>query len=232
MQLLDRKANILAPARAVGGWFQKNRFISNLTYSGYYMKHPVDGSYGISFEGRANWGASTFILLIFIAEYVINKYTCGFLVKRVMEGRYEIFSDVGTVVLVMVALTACTYLVCTINNGEGTVKKIYTFFCYSLMPYIVITPITYLLSHVLTFNESIFINLLNILVYAWTAVIAFIGLKEVNNFKMNETVKVIFLTAFTALIMALLIFIIYVLWAQVFEFVSAIIGEAVYRIGY
>jgi len=232
ISLLDRKANVLAPARAVGGMLQKSRFISNLSYGGYYMKHPADGSYGISFEGRANWGASTFLLLIFIAEYVISKYTSGFLFKNVMDGRYEIFSDVGTVVLVMVALTACTYLVCTINNGEGTIKKIYTFLCYSLLPYIILTPVSYLLSHVLTYNEGVFINLVNILIYVWTAVIAFIGLKEVNNFKVSETVKVILLTAFTALILALLIFIIYVLWAQVFEFISAIVGEVVYRIGY
>jgi len=93
-------------------------------------------------------------------------------------------------------------------------------------------PVSYLLSNVLTYNEGVFINLVNILIYVWTAVIAFIGLKEVNNFKVSETVKVILLTAFTALILALLIFIIYVLWAQVFEFISAIVGEVVYRIGY
>ena len=63
-------------------------------------------------------------------------------------------------------------------------------------------------------------------------VVAVIGIKEVNNFTMKETVKVIFLTAFAALILALLIFIIYVLWAQVFEFIFAVFGEGVYRLGY
>jgi len=96
----------------------------------------------------------------------------------------------------------------------------------------VLTPIVYLLSHVFTNNEVFLLTMLNVLTYGWIAVIAFVGLKEVNNFKMNENVKVIFLTVFTVLIMALLIFIIYVLWAQVFEFVSAIFGEVVYRLGY
>ena len=63
-------------------------------------------------------------------------------------------------------------------------------------------------------------------------VIAIVGLKEVNNFTAKETVKVIFLTAFTALILALLIFIIYVLWAQLFDFIVAIVGEGVYRLGF
>ncbi|MCH5194834.1 MAG: YIP1 family protein, partial [Oscillospiraceae bacterium] len=161
----------------------------------------------------------------------ISKYTCGFLMKNVMEGRYEILSDIGAILAVMVAVTACTYLVCTINEGEGTVKKIYTFFCYSLMPYIVFMPIIYIMSHILTNNEIFLTTMLSILTYGWIAVIAVIGLKEVNNFSMGQTVKVILLTAFTALILALLIFIIYVLWAQVFEFIFALVGEGVYRLG-
>lgn len=232
VKLLDKKKHILDKPRALLDKLGENRFLSDLRYAGYYSKHPVDGAYGISYEGRANWSVSTFLLLIFIVEYVVNKYTCGFLMKNVMEGRYEILSDVGTVLLVVAVVTACTYLVCTINDGEGTVKKIYTLFCYSLVPYILLTPIMYLLSHVLTTNEVFLISMLQIAAYSWIVVLAFMGLKEVNNFKVSETVKVILLTAFTALILALLIFIIYVLWAQVFEFITAIFGEVVYRIGY
>jgi hypothetical protein len=68
--------------------------------------------------------------------------------------------------------------------------------------------------------------------YTWVLVLAVMAIKEVNNYTANETFKVIGLTLFTILIMALLIFIIYVLWAQVFEFVSAIYGEVVYRLGW
>lgn len=230
--ILDKKKHILDKPRALWQKVLRNKTASNLNYALYFMRHPVDGAYGIANEGRANWLASSLILLVFIVEFVVNKYTCGFLMKTVMEGRYEIFSDIGTVLALVIALTACTYLVCTINDGEGTVKKLYTMFCYMLIPYVVLTPLVYLLSHVFTNNEVFLLTMLNVLIYGWIAVIAFVGLKEVNNFKVSETVKVIFLTVFTALILVLLIFIIYVLWAQVFEFISAIFGEVVYRLGY
>lgn len=232
VELLDKKKNILDKPRQLWYGFTENRLVSNLGYAGYYMKHPSDGAYGICQEGRANYLSATILLLIFIVEYVVNKYTCGFLFKNVMEGRYEILSDVGTVVILMIALTACTYLVCTINEGEGTVKRLYTMFCYSLLPYIILTPVTYLMSHVLTGNEAFLVSLVNVVIYCWVGVLMVVGLKEVNNFKVSETAKVIFLTVFTALIMALLIFIIYVLWAQVIEFVAAIFGEVVYILGY
>lgn len=230
--ILDKKKHILDKPRVLWQKVLRNKTASNLHYALYYMRHPVDGAYGIANEGRANWLASSIILLLFTVEYILNKYTCGFLTKGVMEGRYEIFSDIGTVLAVMIALTASTYLVCTINDGEGTVKKLYTLFCYTLIPYVVLTPVVYVLSHVFTVNELLLLNMLNLLIYGWIAVIGFVGLKEVNNYKMSETVKIILLTVFTVLILALLIFIIYVLWAQVFEFISAIFGEVVYRLGY
>ena len=232
IKLLDKKKHILKKPRKALKKLKKNNFVSNLCYAGHFMKKPADAAYGIAAEGRANWIVSSLLLVVFIAEYVISKYTCGFLMKDVMEGRYDILSDIGTILLVMAAITICTYLVCTINEGEGTVKKIYTFLCYSLMPYIVFMPLIYLLSHVLTNNELFLTEMLSILTYGWIAVIGFIGLKEVNNFSVGQTVKIILLTAFTALILALLIFIIYVLWAQVFEFIYALIGEGVYRLGY
>lgn len=230
--VIDNKKGILDKPREAWERFKQLPVITDICYSGYYIKNPVDGAYGISKEGRANWLTSTLLLVVFIVEFVINKYTCGFLTKTVMEGRYEIFKDVGMIIVVMIALTACTYLVCTINDGEGTVKKIYTFFCYSLVPYIILTPVSYLLSQVVTENEMFLVTMINILIYGWVVVIAVLGLKEVNNFTMGETFKIIFLTAFTALILTLLIFIIYVLWAQVFEFVTAIVGEVVYNLGY
>lgn len=230
LKFWDKKKGVLAGIRSGWAKFKEKKLVSNLLYSGYYMKHPFDASYGIAREGRASWSAPSILLVIFMAEYVINKYLCGFLQKTVREGRYDIFSDIGTIVIVMVALTACNYLVCTINDGEGTIKKIYTYFCYSLLPYIVLTPISFALSHVLTWNEQFIITLVQVVMFAWILIIGILGIKEVNNYTGKETAKIIALTLFTILIVSLLIFIIYVLWAQVFEFISAIYGEVVYRL--
>ncbi len=232
VSVLDKKMGILAKPRKALAKFKQLPVIREFCYSGYYMTHPVDGSYGISKEGRAGWLTPTLLLALFMVEFVVNKYACGFLFKNVMDGRYEIFSDIGTIALLIVAVTGCTYLVCTINDGEGTVKKLYTMFCYSLVPYVLLMPVGFLLSHVLTGNEIFLVTMLNVVIYGWMALLVFLGIKEVNNFTVGETVKVILLTLFTALILVLLIFILYVLWAQVFEFITAIFGEGAYLLGF
>lgn len=232
VRYLDKKKHILDGYRNWKAGLGKYRVLSDLGYAKYFMKHPIDASYGISREGRASWKASTIILAIFTAEFVINKYLCGFLQKTIHDGRYEIVSDIGTVLVVIAALTICNYLVCTINDGRATPQKIYTYFCYSLMPYVYLTPVIFILSHITTSNEAFLITMVQVIMYTWMIVLAVVSMKEVNDYTPGETTKVILLTAFTILIMALLIFIIYVLWAQVIQFVAAIIGEVGYRIGF
>jgi len=231
LKYFDKKKGIFNVVRSAWDSIKQNKLLSNVLYAKYFMRHPSDGSYGIAREGKASFLAPTIILVLFMAEFVINKYLCGFLQKTIREGKYEIVSDIGVIIVAIVGITLCNYLVCTINEGEGTVKKIYTYFCYSLMPYIVFTPVIFILSHIVTNNEAFLITLVEVLMYGWIVVLMILAIKEVNNYTAQETFKIICLSIFTVLIVALLIFIIYVLWAQVFEFISAVIGEVVYRLG-
>jgi len=228
---LDKRKKILQPVRDFKKKVGEMKFFYQIKYAWYFMRHPIDGSYGVAREGRASMMAANALVVVFIIEYVIYKYMCGFLQKTVMEGRYELFTDIGLVVIVLFAMTACNYLVCTINEGEGTIKKLYCTFAYCLTPYITIMPIVFVLSHVLTLNEQFLITFAFVLVYGWMGTIFVLGVKEVNNYTVKETSKVLLLTAFTILILVLLVFIIYILWSQVFEFISAIVREVVYRIG-
>ena len=231
LKRLDRKKNLFGGVRKALAPKKERGLRSNLRYSLFHMRHPIDGSYGIAREGRASWLAACVLLALFAAEFLVNKYLCGFLVKTVQDGRYEFFRDIAVILVGVFGLTLCNYLVCTINDGEAKPKQVFTYICYSLTPYLVLTPVCFLLSHVLTDNERFLITMLELLTYGWMAVILVIGIREVNNYTAKETAKVIFLTLFTAVILALIVFIIYILWAQVFEFVSALFGEAVYRIG-
>ena len=228
----DKKKGILNGYRIRKEKFHQIPMIRNLSYAWYFMKHPIDGCYGIAREKRASLSAANVLVVVFMAEYIINKYLCGFYLKMVREGKFELLSDIGIVVIVLLAVTACNYLVCTINEGEGTIKKIYCSFVYSLTPVITLLPVIFALSHMVTINEVFLVTFTKIIMYGWFLVLIVLSVKEVNNYTAKETFKVICLTVFTILILALLIFILYALWIQVFEFISAILGEVVYRLGY
>ena len=202
-----------------------------LKYMAYYMKHPVDGAYGLRYEGKSSWITAGTLLVLTTAVYVINKYYCGFLLRNVREGRYTIMNDVLSIVGVFVVLTACNYLMCTINDGEGSFKRLFCGFAFALTPYILFQPICIIVSNVITYNEVFLIDFGQIFITTWVVILIFLTIKEVNNYTVKETFKIIFLTAFTVLILALLAFIIYVLFRQIVEFITAVAGEVVYRIG-
>ena len=202
-----------------------------LRYSLYFMRHPMDGCYGVKKEGKNSWWCANILLGTFILISILEKYCSGFLVKTVREGRYDLITDIGKVLVIFIGLTACNYLVVTINEGEGFFKDLYCAYAYCLTPYIVIKPFVILLSNVLTYNEVFLISFANIIVWTWVVILILLTLKEINNFTVGETAKALAITAFTVLILTLLVCIIYVLFSQVIDFVITVVREVVYRIG-
>lgn len=232
LKQLQKKKGIF---NGVKTWYHKiasKKLFMQLRYSLYYIKHPLDGCYGVKREGKASFLCANILLITFITESIIYKYFCGFLLKNVREGRYSIGSDVSSILLVFLLLTICNYLICAINDGEGSFKQIYCSFVYCLTPYLLIKPIIFVLSQVVTFNESFIIRFANLFMICWIIVLILATIKEINNYTVKETAKVIGLTFFAALIAVLVLFILYVLWTQVFDFIIAICGEVVYRFGF
>lgn len=205
--------------------------LGQLRYSLYFMRHPMDGCYGVKKEGKNSWWCANILLGTFILISILEKYCSGFLVKTVREGRYDLITDIGKVLVIFIGLTACNYLVVTIHEGEGFFKDLYCAYAYCLTPYIVIKPFVILLSNVLTYNEVFLISFANIIVWTWVVLLILLTLKEINNFTVGETAKALAITAFTVLILTLLVCIIYVLFSQVIDFVITVVREVVYRIG-
>ena len=227
----DKKKHILNGPRAVLSDIGDMKLIGQLRYMFYFMRHPIDGCYGIKRENRVSLLSANILLLFVTLFFVINKYFCGFLLKTVREGTYDILQDVGLILIILLLVTGCNYLMCTINDGEGKLKAIYCSFIYSMGPYLVFMPIIFLLSHVVTHNEVFFVEFATVFMVTWIGVLIFLSIKEINNYTVKETIKIIGLTLFTILIACLLAFIIYVLWSQVFDFLQSLFREAVYRIG-
>lgn len=224
---LYRKKYADHPATQTG----EHILLGQLRYSLYFMRHPMDGCYGVKKEGKNSWWCANILLGTFILISILEKYCSGFLVKTVREGRYDLITDIGKVLVIFIGLTACNYLVVTINEGEGFFKDLYCAYAYCLTPYIVIKPFVILLSNVLTYNEVFLITFANIIVWTWVVILILLTLKEINNFTVGETAKALAITAFTVLILTLLVCIIYVLFSQVIDFVITVVREVVYRIG-
>lgn len=66
--------------------------------------------------------------------------------------------------------------------------------------------------------------------YVGCAVLLIIMIHEMNAYTQRETVKGIFLTLFAMLVGVAVIFILYVLGRQVWNFMSEVVNEVIYRV--
>lgn len=231
LKFANRKWGIFNPISKATKTLREKMLYRRLVFCVKYMRHPMDGTYAVKREGMKSYISAGILTVIFILFNIIYKYFCGFIFKTVKDGRYEISSDVMTILGILIAASAVTYLVSTINDGEGRFKEILCGYVYSLTPYILIKPFLFVLSMVLTLNEAFIMEFANLIVIVWMVILIFLTVKEINNYSFKETCKVIGLTFFTAFVFILMAIVIYILASQVVGFVVSIYGEVVYRIG-
>lgn len=231
LKFANRKWGIFGPVSRATKKLRDKMLYKRLVFCVKYMRHPMDGTYAVKREGMKSYLSAGILTVIFILFNIIYKYFCGFIFKTVKDGRYEISSDIMSVLGILLAASAVTYLVSTINDGEGRFKEILCGYVYSLTPYIVIKPFLFVLSMVLTLNEAFIMEFANLIVIVWMVILIFLTVKEINNYSFKETCKVIGLTFFTAFVFILMAIVIYILASQVVGFVVSIYGEVVYRIG-
>jgi tetratricopeptide (TPR) repeat protein len=229
IKYLQRKKQVFNPVIHGVQKVTHKTLIGQINYVWYFMKHPIDGCYGVKKENKASYISANILLTLFIIISLVDKYATGFILKTVRDGRYDIFSDIINILAIFLLFTICTYLISTINDGESKFRQLYSGFIYALGPYFIIKPIVVILTNVITYNEVFIVQFANFTMLTWIGILLFLTIKEINNYSMGETVKVILLTLFCALIAVLLLFILYVLISQVVDFVQAIYGEVVYR---
>ncbi len=210
---------------------RRQRLWAEIKFAWYYMKHPIDGAYGIRFENKTSHVSTAILYGLFLFTFIIRKYFWGYIFNPLQEGEYNIPLDILTITVVILFTTMCSYLVVTITDGESTFKQTLHTVVYSLTPYIILQWIMIGLSNVLTLNERFIIDFGSVLIITWVIAIMFVGLAELNGYRYLEMIRTIFLTLFTVLVLSLTIFIVYTLSIQLVSFIMAVFSEVVNRYG-
>ncbi len=219
----------IKPYNKVKNALTSNKLYQELAYTFYFMKHPIDGSYGIKREGKTSNLSVILVGILGLLVFVLSKYFTGFIFSTVRQGEFTVFNDIVVSFVVFVFVVSATYLVCTINDGESTYKQLMHGFVYSLTPYIIFQPIITFISNYLTLNEAFVMQFANLIIVTWVLVLIYVAIKELNNYENKENIKIILISIFTMFIGVLIIFVLYLLFNQLFSFFQTIFREAVYR---
>jgi hypothetical protein len=193
------------------------RFIKQPADSFYYIKKGYRGS--LLFAGLIYaWVVLVRVLSLYVTGFVFNPYPSPIYINV----EYEIL----VVVVLIVIWNAANYLVSTISDGEGRIRDVVIGSAYSLFPYVLFALPIALISNFLTLNEAFIYTFSLDIMWFWTGMMLFIMVKEIHNYSFTETVKNVLVTIFTMLLFLLTAYILYILFNQLFDFISAIIQEA------
>lgn len=228
--MLKKKTKVLAP---VGGYINKKTdkpLIKELLFLFKIPKNPMDAYYGMKRENKVSVKSASILYAIFIVIYLADKYLRGYIFSGITVGQYSIIKDAAIIIGVFILIVLCHYLICSITEGEASLKNVYCAIVYSLMPYILLRPIVIILTHILTDSEVFIINFLNVIIYTCSIALLIVMVNELNNYKAKETAVCIFWTLFAFFVAIVVLFILYVMTKQTAQFIAQIWSEVIYRV--
>ena len=192
--------------------------------------HPVEG-----FEDlRLKKAGSILIANIIIALWFIGEILCGSFYgsQFVMTDldRFSIVPYVTKTFLLFFVWTSSNWSICALFYGEGTMRKIYIYSAYALVPYISQLYIQAVLSHVLVRDEIIFIHIPKVVGILWSVLLMFTAIKAVHQFSASKALLSIFFTIAVMIVILVLMVLVVSLIQQVYSFISSVFAEIEYRI--
>jgi tetratricopeptide (TPR) repeat protein len=227
----DRRYRWFDPVR---NWFkslQRIKLIDDFVFMFRFIKKPADSFYYIKTNERGSLRFALLIYLWIVIIRILSLYVTAFVFSPFTSVSFipienEIILTLGLIVL----WNAANYLVSTISDGEGRVRDVVIGTAYSLFPYVLFALPIALISNVLTLNEVFLYTFSLNLMWAWVVILLFIMVKEIHNYTFWETVRNVLITLFTMALFVLIGYILYVLFNQLFDFVSAVVQEIQLRL--
>jgi hypothetical protein len=201
----------------------------DLRLTRHVIGHPLDTYQDIKHLKKSSWLTGTLLYLTVLVSSVIEIYTTGFIFQTVNLNQFHLLIHAVTLLGGIAIFIFSNYLVATITNGEGFLKDVYVSTAHALIPYIILTPILAIISNGLTYNEWIVYQLLDGIRFIWSGALIVLMIKEVHNYDVKALLKNIFLTFFTMVMLVLIGFLMYVLTAQLWNYVESIIQEVILR---
>ena len=120
--------------------------------------------------------------------------------------------------------------VCTLMDGKGRMREIFTVSAYALVPYVTALYIHIIASHFMTQSEGFILRFLVGIGTLWSVVVLLGVLTGIHEYSFSQTLFSVVLTVVGVLVVAFLILLLTSLFRQSYSFVYSVLHEILYRL--
>lgn len=203
---------------------------STLGWLKHVIFHPVEGFEDLRWKKQGSLKVAFIIVLLLFVDMVVSRQLTGFQFNNAYVKVFNVVPLIVQSIVYFFTWVIGNWMLCTLFDGEGTLKKICIYSAYALVPYIVCGFILTALSNVLVQEESIWLTAIYYLGLGWSLVLMIQAMRAVHQYSFGKTLLSMVFTLVAMLLILFLAILLLSLFQQVYVFGYSVYTEIAYRI--
>lgn len=192
--------------------------------------HPIEGFEDLRWKKKGSLGLSFFIVFLLFVAMVVDRQLKGFAFNTAYVKVFNVVPLIVQSFVYFFVWVIGNWAVCTLFDGEGTLKKICIYSAYAIVPYIFGVYLSTFISNFLVLDEAIWVNFISYLGLGWSIVLMIQAMKAVHQYSFTKTLVSILGTLIAMLLILFLAVLLLSLFQQVYVFIYSLYTEIAYRI--
>ena len=187
--------------------------------------HPIDAFNDIKYENKASLFLANIMAFFFFIEQLISEVATGYLFGVPEAGQRSVLVILGATIGILLLWCICNWAACTLFDGEGRFVEIWIMTAYSLLPWLIFSPVITILSNVSSQDEAVLLSAIRLIGIIWTLLLVFLGMTVCQQFTVSKTAAlcIVSIAGIVALLFLVLLF--FSISQQMIGFVKNIILE-------
>lgn len=191
-----------------------------------YVYHPIKANVIVKrYRDRFKVLPVLSLFLLAIALRIAYIYTVNYTVSDLNPTDANLLFEIVVIVLPLLTWVVANYGLLTNLSGEAKFTETLTAVSYSLVPYILTTPLFAILSQVVSYGEADIYTGLKMAVLVWQLLLIFLTLKILNDISLRKALLYSLFSLIGMLVVWGLVLLVFALTSQVGYFVSELLQE-------